>query len=522
MLRRVVIAGGAALSLLAAVALFTRFGVHGPLSRDESIYVYGGQWWARGVPFYVSTFDPKTPLSALLAALGAGISGGDGITAIRVVFGVLACATVLAQYWLGRQLWDSAVAGFVGAVVLASFRGFAGDAFGGPDAKTPGICLAVIAMALLARRRWAWAALAGSLAFLDWQPLGVYAVPAVVAAAVAARRRGLAAALAGALAPVAVTVAYYAAKGALPQLVEATVRFPLTGVRRKPMTLADRMRTIEHVVATGYAHTSVLFWVGTALFAALCALRLALGPRDAVVWVALPTFVALVAFSLSDFQGYPDLYPLLPYAALGLGGAAAELARRLGPLRRPAGALAGLAAVALALLCWHWYGGDPDRNHQLDIQRAHGATLARVLGGGALYSLGDPRPLVLTGRRNPGRFIYLGSGIGRWAAAHTPGGLAGWAARIRSADPAVVAFGGGWRGRLRNRMLALLRPGHAARVLDGRLVLLAPAALRRARAAGIALRRGTAAAAAGQATAAAIPRRGGHPPEAHIRRLNGA
>ncbi len=478
MLRRVVIAGGAALSLLAAVALFTRFGVHGQLSRDESIYVYGGQWWARGVPFYVSTFDPKTPLSALLAALGAGISSGDGIVAIRIVFGVLACATVVAQYWLGRRLWDSAVAGLVGAVVLASFRGFAGDAFGGPDAKTPGILLAVVAMALLARRRWFWGALAGSLAFLDWQPLGVYAVLAVVAAAVAARGRGLLAALAGALAPIAVTVAYYAAEGALPQLVEATVRFPLEGVHRRPMTLADRVRNIEHVVTTGYTHTGVLFWLGTALFVALCLLRLALGPRDAVVWVALPTFLALAAFSLSDFQGYPDLYPLLPYAALGLGGTAAEVARRLGPLRRPAGALAGAMAVALALLCWHWYGGDPARNHELDRQRAHGAQLAGLLGPGKLYSLGDPRPLVLTGRRNPGRFIYLGSGIGRWAAAHTPGGLAGWAARIRAADPAVIAFGGGWGGPLRGRMVALLRPGRQRRYLDGRLVLIGPAALR--------------------------------------------
>jgi hypothetical protein len=86
---------------------------------------------------------------------------------------------------------------------------------------------------------------------------------------------------------------------------------------------------------------------------------------------------------------------------------------------------------------------------------------------------------VLSVRRDPGRFIYLGSGIGRWAADHTPGGVAGWAARIRASDPAVIAFGGGWRGRLRNRMLALLRPGHVARVLDGRLVLLAPAAERR-------------------------------------------
>src|ERR671930_560204 len=102
MLRRVVIAGGAVLSLAAAVALFTRFGVDGALSRDESIYVYGGQQWAGGVPFYVSTFDPKTPLAALLAALGVAISrgaSGDGITAVRIVFGVSACLTVLALYW---------------------------------------------------------------------------------------------------------------------------------------------------------------------------------------------------------------------------------------------------------------------------------------------------------------------------------------------------------------------------------------------------------------------------------------
>src|SRR3954470_23097808 len=101
MLRRVVIAGGAALSLLVAVLLFTRFGVHGGLSRDESIYAYGGQQWADGVPFYVSIFDPKTPLSALLAALGvlSGRAVGiDGLIAVRIVFCAFACATVLALY----------------------------------------------------------------------------------------------------------------------------------------------------------------------------------------------------------------------------------------------------------------------------------------------------------------------------------------------------------------------------------------------------------------------------------------
>jgi hypothetical protein len=42
-------------------------------------------------------------------------------------------------------------------------------------------------------------------------------------------------------------------------------------------------------------------------------------------------------------------------------------------------------------------------------------------------------------------------------------------------------------------MVKLLRPGHVSRYLDGRLVLIRPAALRRARADGLAMRRGTAA-----------------------------
>ena len=198
---------GALLSLLVAVALFTRFGVHGGLSRDESIYAYGGQQWADGVPFYVSIFDPKTPLSAGLAALGvlAGRAVGmDGLIAIRIVFCAFACATVLALYELGRELWDP-LAGLVAAVTLASFHGFAVDALGGPDAKTPGIFLGVLAMVLLARRRWFWGALAGSLAFLVWQPLAVYALAAVVLAPLvtdAGRRgRALATAVAGAAIP---------------------------------------------------------------------------------------------------------------------------------------------------------------------------------------------------------------------------------------------------------------------------------------------------------------------------------
>ena len=47
--------------------------------------------------------------------------------------------------------------------MFVAFRGFAIDALGGPNAKTPGIFFCVLAMWLLAGRRWFWGALAAGL-----------------------------------------------------------------------------------------------------------------------------------------------------------------------------------------------------------------------------------------------------------------------------------------------------------------------------------------------------------------------
>ncbi|PZS34040.1 MAG: hypothetical protein DLM61_04270, partial [Pseudonocardiales bacterium] len=47
--------------------------------------------------------------------------------------------------------------------------------------------------------------------------------------------------------------------------------------------------------------------------------------REPLVSVVLISLVLDAAYSVSDFQGAPDLYPLLPYPALGFGGAAALL-----------------------------------------------------------------------------------------------------------------------------------------------------------------------------------------------------
>src|SRR6185437_16223363 len=100
-------------------------------------------------------------------------------------------------------------AGLATAVTFLAFEGFAADALGGPDAKTPAVLLSILALIALSRRRWVPAALAGSLAALTWQPLLVYVVVAVAGAALDPRRftrvRATARAIAAAAIPVAVT-----------------------------------------------------------------------------------------------------------------------------------------------------------------------------------------------------------------------------------------------------------------------------------------------------------------------------
>lgn len=494
---------GALLSLAIAIALFSRYGIDATLLRDESIYAYGGQQLAEGVPFYVSIFDAKTPLASQLAGLGvvAGNAfGANDLDAIRVVFFVCACLAVVAVYVLGLWLWRSALAGLVAAVTFVAFRGFAMDALGGPNAKTPGVLFAVMSMALVVRRRWFWAAFTGSLAFLVWQPLGIYAALAVVLAVLSAdagrRMSSLGRAFAGMSIPLGATTLYFWLAGALPEMAEAAFRFPVSGLQRAPRTLAER---IDHIVATvhkGYGNSAILFWAGLILLVAVLGVRLVRARSDLRVVVSdpalgvvLPSLLVLVAFSIADFEGYPDVYPGLPYAALGLGGAVALAVERLRPpARRVATAGALVAVAALAGLAWSWYSADGADNAGLVAQRADAAVIERMLDPGeTLYALGDPTPLVLTGRRNPSRFIYLTSGVGLWLVAHTRGGFPSWVRGILASDPAVIVIHG-WRSPMHQQTERWLRTRYDRVYVGDWHVLMRPDIRARAAARGIVLR----------------------------------
>src|SRR3954463_14223779 len=363
--------GGGVVALVIAVVLFTRFSLGDNFWRDEAIYAYGGQQPAAGVPVYSGIFAPKPPLPTFLDALGvlsARAVDKNDLTAMRAEFFVFALLAVVAVYVLGLWLWRSPLAALAGAVPFASFQGFAQDALGGPGAKTPGILLMVVALALLVRRRWFLAGIAGSLAFLDWQPLGICAAAAVLGALLVNEpadeqrwKRG-ARALGGVAIPIGATVLFLLIDGGLSRFIEASFTFPATGLRRGNVTLGGNIDTIVRVVNTHYGHTRVLFWAGLVLLVAVLVAWLVRRTDRVAAVVVLGTFAAFAAASVYDFQGYPDLFPLLPYAALGIGGGVAFAAPYVSGVwpRRVAAGHVLAAMVALTALSAHWFSGARD------------------------------------------------------------------------------------------------------------------------------------------------------------------
>jgi hypothetical protein len=487
-------------ALAVAVGLFTRFSFDDGLSRDEAIYAYGAQQFAEGRPPYVSIFDPKTPFADMAGGAAVAIgralpgtqNGLDDLHAIRALFFVFACLTVLAVFVLAAWLFASPLGGLASAVVLASFQGFALDAAGGPDAKTPGILFAVAAMALLVKRRYFWAGLAGALAFLVWQPLLIYAALAVLVAALTSpageRARGSGAALLGAAIPVVATAVYFLAKRALGDFVDAAFVFPATDLKRTPESWTERFFRIGDVVEDDYGRTGRLFWIGLALLALLILVGvarrrrdfLALVGEDPLLHVVLASFIPVAAYSIYDFQGYPDLYPGLPYAALGFGGAIASL--RLvesDSLRRVAVTAALVALAGLVAFAAHTFSAvDARRNRALDLQLDIDRRVGELLRAGeTLEALGNSRPLVLLQRRSPDPYIYLSSGVDSWAADHL-GGLSGWVDRLRAAHPAAITVGGPWHDSYSLGIERRLEQHYVRVRVGARVVIFVPERLR--------------------------------------------
>lgn len=428
--------------LALAAFVYGLYGFDGPLYRDYGIYLYGGQRFAEGVPPYAGIFDHKGPLPQALAGLGillfAPVGLGD-VYAARLAFFLAGCLSAVAVYLLGEGVFRSRATGLFAALTFLGFYGYARPVASGPEPKTPMILFEALSLLFMSTRRWFWAGMCGSLAFLAWQPMGALPIVALILALAQPGRERVGAALrvlSGAAAPLVAVFAYYLHKDALGELLDGLVLFNLLHVSRRAFPILNPSGPLEEMIA-GYGIMLVPCAIGLAAIARLYFV----GPprcRHAPLLLSLPVFAA---FSALDFQVPEDLYPFLPYAAAGFGGALAAALGRLGSGRLAAAAfLAGLLLL-LAISNTPLMNERGSPGPSLGEQRESVERIEERLGEEArIVSINAPQVLALLGEENPNPYLFTTDGLDRQIEAEFPGGFEGWILSIEEHDPGAIAF----------------------------------------------------------------------------------
>ena len=452
--------------LVAAVALVTYVlhGFGGSLTRDLGLYTYAGQQVADGVPPYVGVLNRAGPFAHVGPGIGVTLArwtGLDEITTVRSLYLLLGTACTTAVYVLGRDLFvrdalTRRLTGLLTAAVFLGFHGFIQYASSGPREKTPMTLFVVLALWAVTQRRWFTAGVLISVATLFLQIAFFPTIATTVTGALLlthARVRALARVALGGAVPVAVVCACFAVVGSLRASVDA---FLLINVR---YTVADPplddVAQVRDDALDAYGAVWVwLFLAGLAVLAvgALLSTVPAVRRREpgVVVMAALAAGVALgLWWNLRDYDSWADLFPLLPYAAVGIGCLVPLLAHRVPS--RALGVAVVVTTAAAVVVSVHW--SVTTRTDGLEDQRrAVAAVLEELPDDATVTSVEAPQPLALTGRTNPTRHQMFRAGLQQYVEDTWPGGLDGFARDLVDQRPTLVAVGDTtfnyWRKRL--------------------------------------------------------------------------
>ncbi len=434
---------------LVALVVYGLHGYDGVLDRDLGVFSYGGWLVAHGTAPYVGNFNSVGPLADAVPGLAmwlGGFIGVDPILSARLFFTVLSALCCALLCVLARDTLGSRAAGFLAPAVFLTFQGFIHLASDGPREKTTMVVFLLGCLILLGRRRWALAGACAALATLSWQPVLAVTLGALVAAALldqqATRRRILLRFTVGGLVPSLVTVVYFLGAGALSRAIDG---FIVINVRyTEQPSLLTRPRQIAFTLWSAYHWTLPLALVGLVALTVLGARAIPAARRPTVsptarrqVMCAAGALVGTI-WTVLVVNGGPDLFVLLPFAALGVAGTVLLVLDRL-PRRA---AVAGAAAVVAIGVVAAGVESVATRNDDLVLQRADvEAVLATQPSDATVASLSAPQVLALSGRRNPTPYQIMSKTQQRYLEATYPGGMAGLLQTLEDAHPTFVVVG---------------------------------------------------------------------------------
>ena len=423
-------------------------GFEGVLTRDLGIYSYAGQQVADGTPPYLGILNRAGPLAHIipgLGALGARVVGVDDLFGIRVLFMLISVGCVCMTYLLARDLFTSKLAGLLSAAALLSFSGFITFATNGPREKTPMVFFLVCALWAIVGRRWFTAGFALSLSVLVWQPVFLVGVATAAVAILALPPRELLRAavrfVLGGLVPLAVMVVYFTVVGALNEFVQGFLLIP-----RKYSNahhFADHLHLALGSVRAGFGPSALLIPIGLVTLGVLAVAAVARrsswrDPAHISVAALFAGSLAGLAWTSHDFERWPDLFVLLPLAAVGVGGLVTPIVTRVPPR-------AGLALTLVPVAAGIAFAGHHAllrNDHRLVVQQhSVDAALAQLPPSASILSIEAPEPLVLSGMTNPTRHQTFSSGLNHYVDDHYPGGLRGYADFVARDKPTLIAIG---------------------------------------------------------------------------------
>ena len=376
------------------------------------------------------------------------MSGGfDDVFTLRLFFMAIATVCVCAVYALGRDVFTSRLAGLVSASAFLTFFGFIEYASNGPREKTPMTLFITLALWAVARRRWFTAGLFVSLATLCLQIAFFSSFAAVLAGVVllahGERLKSLARVVLGGAVPVAVLAVWFALAGSLRESVDAFVLINFRYTTPDPVLPLLDEAWLDVKLAYG-----ITVWV---LISGLVALAvLSLGVLRRATRVANPSLPVLAAFTvgaaaglawnLKEYDAWPDLFPMLPFAAVGLGGLFFFVTKRL-PVRATLTVAVVLCLVATITAIHH---SVTSRGELLVAQRASVKAVtaqAQLPDDATITSVEAPQALVLDKRRNPTRHQMFSAGLQFYFEDLWPGGLDGFRRELVEAEPEMIVFG---------------------------------------------------------------------------------
>jgi 4-amino-4-deoxy-L-arabinose transferase-like glycosyltransferase len=399
-----------------------------PLERDEGAYAYVAQRWLHGETPYQTAFDHKPPgVLAAYAAILFGFGGNASPAAIHWATQIYSLATLAFVAAAGRRVAGER-AGLLAAALAALALVDASVLGSSSNSEVFQILPQTAALWTLLRyaerpsvRRAFAAGIALGAAALFKQIAVVLAVPALAFLLWRGWRRGVAAAAfgAGLAAPVAVVVAYFAARGALGALYECTF------VYNRVYASAVAPSSDTSASWASLSGVAGALWPMLGLAVASPFLRRRGSAADDGTAGGYALVAAWAVFSLLSIAVGGRFFPhyfvvLVPPLAMLAGVSAAGLAARAS--RAPSAALAWAPVAVAALAAWAvhpWYYA-PDASGEEKVWRLYGlnpfAESARVADFIAERTTPEDRVLVVgsepqilyyAGRRSASRFPYL-------------------------------------------------------------------------------------------------------------------